>query len=321
MRYISIDNPGLQSQLIIKERQKPSCSSEELLVQVKATALNRADLLQRQGKYPPPIGESEIPGLEIAGQIVAIGTKVDQFKVGERVYGLVASGGYADYCCIHQSLAAPIPDGWDYSYATAIPEALTTAHATVFLLGQLKQKEHFLIHAAGSGVSSFAIQMAKYKGANVYTTASNEEKITKAKQLGADKIINYKTTDFADIISEQTLDLAVDYIGGPYFSKHLKLLKSKGRLVQIACMQGPRVECDLAALMRKRLQIFGFVLRPQTLREKAALWRSAQKHWASALLNREIIPIIDSEFKFEDLEFAHSYMRNGKHFGKIVVLL
>lgn len=321
MRYIIIDNPGPQNKLIIKERERPQCLPEQLLVRVKATALNRADLMQRQGKYPPPAGESEIPGLEIAGEIVAIGSKVKQFKVGQRIYGLVGSGGYADYCCVHQNLAASIPDDWDYSYAAAIPEALITAHTTVFLLGHLKQKENFLIHAAGSGISCFAIQMAKYKDATVYTTASNQEKIAKAKQLGADTIINYKTTDFGEFIGEQALDLVVDYIGGSYFSKHLKLLKAKGRLVQIACMQGHRVECDLATLMKKRLQLLGFVLRPQTLNEKATLWKSAQQHWSAALLTKQLSPIIDSEFKFTDLESAHSHMISGNHFGKIVIQL
>lgn len=319
MRYISIENPGTESRLVIAEQKIPVCDKEQLLVRVKATALNRADLLQRQGKYPPPPGESAIPGLEIAGIVEACGEKVSQFKVGDRVYGLVASGGYADYCCVHQDLAALMPASWDFGYAAAIPEALTTAQATVFSLGMLKQKERFLIHAAGSGISCFAIQMAKLAGAEIFTTASTEEKMIKARLLGATEVINYKTEDFADFIEEQSLDLVVDFIGGSYFPKHLKLLKQKGRLVQIASMLGHRVECSLATLVMKRLTILGFVLRSQSIKEKAALWKSAQEKWSDYLLNKDIIPIIDSEFKLEEIELAHSRMHSSAHFGKIIV--
>ena len=321
MRCVLIDNPGPESRLLIAEEDLPVCGKEQLLVRVKATALNRADLLQRQGKYPPPPGESSILGLEIAGEVVALGEGVRQFKTGDRVYGLVAGGGYADYCCLHQELAALMPDNWDFSYAAAIPEALVTAQATVFSLGQLKKNDCFLIHAAGSGIACFAIQMAKHRGAKVFTTASNPEKIAQAKQLGVTRVINYKTEDFAALIGEQSLDLVVDFIGGSYFPKHLKLLKPKGRLLQIACMEGHRVECDLASLMKKRLSIIGFVLRSQSLAEKAALWKSAQQQWASALVNKTIRAVIDSEFKLTEIELAHAKMLSSAHFGKIVIRL
>ncbi|MBA2652481.1 MAG: NAD(P)H-quinone oxidoreductase [Tatlockia sp.] len=321
MRYISINNPGPDSRLFIAETETPICGKEQLLVRVKATAVNRADLMQRQGKYPSPPGESTILGLEVAGDVVAIGEKVKDFKVGDRVYGLVAGGGYADYCSVHPRLAAKIPDNWDYSYAAAIPEALMTAQATVFSLGQLKMNERFLIHAAGSGISSFAIQMARIKGAEVFTTTSTQEKIAKAKQLGATLVINYKTQDFEALIGDLSLDLIVDFIGGSYFPKHLKLLKQKGRLVQIASQQGHLVEFSLATLMRKRLAILGFVLRPQSLAEKAALWKTSQQEWSNLLINKELVPIIDSEFQLADIELAHSHMLSSAHFGKIIVRL
>ncbi len=319
MRYVAIDNPGPQSRLIIKEQDIPNCDKQQLLVRVKALSINRADLMQRQGKYPPPPGESTIPGLELAGEVVAIGSQVNNFKVGDRVYGLVAGGAYAEYCCLHHSLAAPIPDGWDFSYAAAIPEALTTTHATVFDIGQLQQNQTLLIHAAGSGISSLAIQMAKHIGAKVITTAGEPKKIAKALQLGATTVINYKKEDFAAIIAQESLDLIVDFIGGTYFPKHLSLLKSKGKLVQIACMQGHQVDCNLAILMKKRLQIIGFVLRSQSIAEKAALWKSAQERWAAALLSKHIMPVIDCEFQFSDIEQAQTHMLSSAHFGKIVV--
>ncbi|WP_028388809.1 NAD(P)H-quinone oxidoreductase [Legionella fairfieldensis] len=319
MRCVLIDNPGQQSRLVFSERPTPICGQKQLLIRVKATALNRADLMQRQGKYPPPPGESDIPGMEVAGEVVAVGSQVKRFQVGDRIYGLVASGAYAEYCCIHQDLAAPIPDNWDFTYAVAIPEALMTAHATLFSLGRLKAKQTLLIHAAGSGISSLAIQMASYKAAKVITTASSAEKITKAKKLGASLIINYKEEDFVTIIEEQSVDLVVDFIGGNYFDNHLKLLKPQGKLIQIACMQGHLAECNLATIMKKRLQIIGFVLRPQTIAEKSKLWHSAQQLWSAALVEQSIIPVIDSEFKFEELEKAHTYMQNNAHFGKIVI--
>ncbi|MBA2710407.1 MAG: NAD(P)H-quinone oxidoreductase [Tatlockia sp.] len=321
MRSVLIENPGLDSRLVIHEQEIPVCGSDQLLVRVKATAVNRADLLQRQGKYPSPPGESSIPGLEVAGEVAAIGAKVTGFNIGDRVYGLVASGAYAEYCCVNYNLAALIPDNWDYSYAAAIPEALMTAHGTVFRLGKLKKNENFLIHAAGSGISCFAIQMARYTGAVIFTTASNEEKMEKAQKLGATTIINYKTEEFAKKIAEQSLNLIVDFVGGSYFPLHLKLLKKKGRLVQIASMQGHHVECDLLPIMRKRLKILGFVLRPQSLVEKAALWKSAHKQWRKALINSEIQPIIDSEFKFSEIEKAHAHMKSSAHFGKIVICI
>ncbi|KTD19306.1 quinone oxidoreductase [Legionella lansingensis] len=319
MRCILIDNPGPQSRLQLSEQEIPSCKKEEVLIRVKATALNRADLLQRQGKYPPPPGESIIPGLEVAGEVIAIGSAVTRFKTGDRIYGLVGGGGYAEYCCVNQHLAEPIPIGWDYTYAAALPEALMTAHAAIFLLGQLKSTHTLLIHAAGSGISSLAIQMAKLQGAQIITTTSGDEKIAKAKKLGATLVINYKKEDFETVLGERSVDVIVDFIGGSYFLKHLKLLKPQGKLTQIACMQGHLAETNLLLIMQKRLQINGFVLRSQSIAEKASLWQSMQKQWATVLLNKDLAPIIDSEFSLEDIEQAHARMYSSDHFGKIVV--
>ena len=321
MRYLSINKLGPNSQLVILEQEKPVCRAGEVLVQVKATAVNRADLMQRQGKYPPPAGESLTPGLEIAGNIVDCGKEVNKFKMGDSVYGLVAGGGYAEYCCLHQDLAAIIPPGWDYEYATALPEALMTAQATLFSLGKLAQKQTLLIHAAGSGISSLAIQMAKYSGAEVITTTSTKDKQIKGMALGATRVINYQQEDFASVIYEQSIDLIVDFIGGSYFPKHMTLLKKQGKLVQIASMSGHHVDCDLIKLMQKRIEIIGFVLRSQSLPEKALLWHEAQKKWAEPLFNQAIKPIIDSLFGFTEVEKAHQRMQNGEHFGKIVIRL
>jgi putative PIG3 family NAD(P)H quinone oxidoreductase len=318
MRFIQIQNPGPHAKLQLTQGPKPQCRSSELLVEVHAAAVNRADLLQRAGKYPPPQGESEVPGLELAGKVVALGSKVMGFELGDKVYGLVGSGAFAQFCAVDASLAHRIPQGWSYTMAAAVPEALTTAYATLYDLGKLKAKQTLLMHGAGSGIASLALQMARLSKAFVITTVGDEEKRIKAQAL-AHQVIKYKEQDFEDLIEEQSVDLIVDFVGGDYFNRHLHLLKPKGKLVQIACMSGSTVECNLALLMRKRLQITGFVLRPQSLNEKARLWKLAHAHWFGALENGTLKPIVDSVFPIEELEQAQECMRLGQHFGKISI--
>jgi NADPH2:quinone reductase len=319
VRYIHIENPGPNSQLVIAEGPKPEYSDSQILVQVKATALNRADLMQRNGKYPPPNGESDVPGLELAGEVVAVGAKVRQFKPGDRVYGLVGSGAFAEFCPIEETLAHLIPDNWDYTLAAALAEALTTVYATLFDLGSLQSGQTVLIHGAGSGIASLGIQMAKLTHAKVITTVGDNNKINRALSLGADQVIEHKEHDFEDLIEEQSIDLIIDFIGGDYFNKHLHLLKPQGKLIQIACLKGSTVECNLALIMRKRLQIIGFVLRPQSIEEKARLWKLAHERWINSLISKELKPIIAREFKFEEIEKAQQYMSSSEHFGKIVI--
>ena len=319
MRYIHIENPGPNSHLVIAEGPKPDYSDSQILVQVKATALNRADLMQRYGTYPPPKGESNIPGLELAGEVVAVGSKVSHFEPGDRVYGLVASGAYAEFCPVEETLAHLIPDNWDYTLAAALPEALTTVYATLFDLGSLQPGQTILIHGAGSGIASLAIQMAKLSNAKVITTVGDKNKIEKAQRLGADQVIEYKEHDFEDLIENDSINLIIDFIGGNYFNKHLNLLKPQGKLIQIACLKGSTVECNLALIMRKRLQIIGFVLRPQSIEEKTRLWKLAHQHWHDSLINKKLTPIIDREFQFEEIEQAQQHMNSSEHFGKIVI--
>ncbi|RUR15718.1 NAD(P)H-quinone oxidoreductase [Legionella sp. km535] len=319
MRYIHIENPGPHSQLTLKVGSQPGYTPNQILIKIHATALNRADLMQRLGKYPPPPGESDIPGLEVAGEVIAIGAKVQNFKPGDKVYGLVGSGGYATHCAVDSSLAHRIPLHWSYSMAAALPEALTTVYATLFDLGSLKKGQTLLIHGAGSGIASLAIQMAKLSQAKVITTVGHEGKRFNALELGADQVINYKDNDFENLIEDHSIDLIIDFIGGDYFNKHLHLLKPKGKLVQIACLKGSSVECNLALIMRKRLQIIGFVLRSQSVKEKARLWKLAHKNWFEPLQDLKVKPIIDSEFHLDQIEQAHARMQEGKHFGKIVI--
>lgn len=321
MHCIEIIDPGPHSQLRLVEQAMPRCGNQQVLIKVNATALNRADLMQRQGKYPPPPGESAIPGLEVAGEVITIGQDVTRFKLGDKIYGLVGSGGYATHCLVHQNLAELVPKNWDYIYAAALPEALITAHSTLFMQGQLQSGQSLLIHAAGSGISTLAIQMAALSQAQIITTASNEQKMAQALRLGASQVINYKKEDFAEIIAANSLDLVIDFIGGNYFAKHLALLKPQGRLIQIACMQGHRVELDLALLMRKRLNLEGFVLRSQSLAEKTLRWQSAHQCWGEAIAKQQLKPVIAATFNFNEIDKAQQYMLSGSHFGKIVILV
>ncbi|MCW8410438.1 NAD(P)H-quinone oxidoreductase [Legionella sp. PATHC035] len=319
MRYVHIENPGPHNRLVIEKGPIPEYSDSQILVRVKATAVNRADIMQRYGKYPPPAGESDILGLEVAGEVIEVGAKVTQFKPGDTVYGLVGSGAYAELCPVEASLAQHIPETWDYALAAALPEALMTVYATLFDLGMLESGQTLLIHGAGSGIASLAIQMAKLIGAHVITTVGTDNKLDRAMKLGADQVFNYQKQDFEDLIEDHSVDLIVDFIGGDYFNKHLHLLKPKGKLIQIACLKGSSVECNLALIMRKRLQIIGFVLRSQSIAEKSKLWTQVHKAWANHLRTKKLTPIIDSEFKLEQIEEAHQHMQSGVHFGKIVV--
>lgn len=319
MRYVHIENPGPHNRLVIENGPKPEYSKSQILVRVNSTALNRADIMQRYGKYPPPAGESDILGLEIAGEVAEVGANVTQFKPGDKVYGLVGSGAYAEFCPVEESLTQHIPESWNYTLAAALPESLMTVYATLFDLGKLKSGQTLLIHGAGSGIASLAIQMAKLIHAHVITTVGNDDKVEKALKIGADQVINYHKQDFEDLIEDHSIDLIVDFVGGDYFNKHLHLLKPKSKLIQIACLKGSTVECNLALIMRKRLQIIGFVLRSQSIEEKNKLWREAHKAWMEPLRTKKLTPIIDSEFKLEQIEEAHQHMQSGVHFGKIVI--
>lgn len=319
MSGICVNNPGPNSQLVVKQYPIPKLKEQEILVKVKACAVNHADLLQRKGHYPPPLGASDILGLELAGQVVTIGNNVSRFKVGQAVYGLVAGGAYAEYSVIHETLAQACPKDWSFTVAAAVPEALSTAHACLVDRAQLKATESFLIHGAGSGIASLAIQMAKYLDAKVICTVGHDEKIKQAKALGANLVIQYNNQSFFEQLGTQSVDVILDYIGGDYVAAHLKLLKPKGRLIQIACQRGAKVDVSLLDLIQKQLTIEGFILRSQSLSEKGQLWKRAHTTWQQALHTQKIKPIIDSIFSIKDVALAHERMQQSKHFGKIVL--
>ncbi len=325
MKAVILKGFGGPEVLTLTDVPKPVPGPQQLLVRVHATALNRADMLQRRGKYPPPPGESEILGMEIAGEIAEIGSEVSDFKIGQRVFGLVGGGGYAEYCLIDPAMAMSIPDNWPYTEAAAVPEVFFTANETVFVLGDLKSGESILIHAAGSGVGTAAVQMAHYVGATVYGTAGGIEKIDRIISLGATAVINYKTADFvAEIMrltQNQGVDVIEDFIGADYFARNLSLLKTAGRLIEVGLMGGSRTEIDLSLILSKRLQIKGSMMRMRSLEDKRAITKRFQERWLPVLITGKIKPIIHAVLPLEKVAEAHQLMESNQNFGKIVLTI
>ena len=323
MKAVTQTGPGGPEVLRISDVPPPEPGPEQVLVRVRATALNRADTLQRKGMYPPPKGDSDILGLELAGDVEGWGAGVEGFSKGQRVFGLIGGGGYAEYALIDHQMAMPIPDGWSYTDAAAVPEVYFTANETVFVLGALQAGESVLIHAGGSGVGTAAIQMAHHIGAKVYFTAGSGEKIERAMALGADAGINYKTHDFAEEIMRLTdgigVDVVEDFLGASYLSRNISILRTGGRLVLVALMGGAKAEIDLARVLRNRLQVFGSVMRSRSLEEKRAITGRFVERWLEPLVDGKIKAIVDSVFPLEDVVAAHEAMEANQNFGKIIL--
>ena len=323
MKAITRNGDGGPEVLQLSEVSPPQPTETQLLVNVKATALNRADLIQRRGGYPPPLGESEILGLEIAGTVSAMGKSVIGFNEGDRVFGLVGGGGYAKQAVIDYRMAMFIPDGWSFEEAASVPEVFFTANENIFTLGRLSAGETILIHAGGSGVGTAGIQIACHAGARVFVTAGTSDKIDNCKTLGATAGINYKQSDFVAEIERLTdgdgVDVVLDFIGAPYLARNLQILKTKGRLLQVGLMGGSTTEIDLGVVMRKRLQIIGSVMRPQSLDEKIAITQRFVQRWLPALKEGTLQPVIDSVYPLAQVREAHQYMEANRNFGKIIL--
>ena len=323
MKAIIRTGDGGPEVLQLADVPSPEPTEMQLLVDVKATALNRADLLQRRGAYPPPPGESEILGLEIAGTVSAIGSAVQGFSENDRVFGLVGGGGYAEQAVIDYRMAMVIPDDWRFEEAAAVPEVFFTANENIFTLGRLTAGETILIHAGGSGVGTAGIQIAKHAGARVFVTAGTPEKIDNCITLGTTIGINYKQSDFVAEIEKLTdgegVDVVLDFIGAPYLSRNLQILKVKGRLLQVGLMGGATTDIDLGVIMRHRLQVIGSVMRPQSLGEKIAITQRFVERWLPELKNGTLRPVIDKVFPLAQAYEAHEYMEANRNFGKIIL--
>lgn len=303
----------------------PVAGENDLLVKIEATALNRADLLQKAGKYPPPRGESPILGLEMAGIVVECGYNVVGFKNGDFVYGLLGGGGYAEYCTIDHRLAMRIPDEFSFEEAAAIPEVFLTAYQALFLLGNLKKGEIVLVHAGASGVGSAAIQLAGVlRQAFVITTAGSDEKLETCRVLGADLAINYKKELFSEIIQKQkgsdSVNLIIDFVGAPYWDMNVDVLSTDGRLVYMSMLGGAAIDnFSLIPVLRKRLAIMGSTLRNRPLSYKIELKKNFEQVTAVLFRDKKLKPVIDSIYDWKDVEKAHQRMAENRNSGKIIL--
>jgi tumor protein p53-inducible protein 3 len=325
MQAFALKNFGGPEVLVPVEMPRPIPGPDQLLVHVKACALNRADLLQRRGKYPPPPGESDILGLEISGQIVEMGANVTGFTEGDKVFGLVGSGGYAEYCLLDKDMAMAIPANFSYAQAAAIPEAFLTAQEALFTLGLLDKNQRILIHAGGSGVGSAALQLASQIGAITYTTTGSAEKFDRIKEYANPHIINYKLQDVgAEIMRlthDQGIDVIMDFIGASYLSTHLQILRINGRLILVGLMGGHETQVDLNIIHKKRLQLKGLIMRSRPLAEKRLITKHFKERWLPLFSNGQLHPVIDSIFSFSDAALAHEYMEKNLNVGKIILTL
>tara|TARA_X000001316_G_C921895_1_gene36530 strand:+ start:1601 stop:2578 length:978 start_codon:yes stop_codon:yes gene_type:complete len=302
--------------------EKPALNPGEVLVKVAASGLNRADLVQRRGAYPPPKGASPIMGLEISGTIVETGEGVSRFKTGDRVAALLAGGGYAEYAAVDEGSLFPVPDGMDMVNAACFPEALMTVWANVFDRVNLKSGEAFLCHGGTSGIGVMALQMARLAGASkIYATAGSEEKCTLAKELGADRAINYKTEDFETVIKEDGgVDVTLDMVGGDYIQKNISVSKPDGRIINIAYMNGFTAELNFAPVLMKRLTLAATTLRARPVDEKRRIRDAVEKDFWPHVVSGKIRPVLEQAFPVADAEDAQALMAKGGHSGKIVLV-
>lgn len=323
MRAVVVDEPGGPEQLKIGEVEKPAPREDEVLVRVRATALNRADLMQREGKYPPPEGASPIMGLEMAGAVEAVGRDCPTWNVGDRVCGLLPGGGYAEYAVIHRDLAIPLLPSLSFEEAAAIPEVFLTAFQALHWYGEIDKSKRVLIHAGASGVGTAAIQLVRAAGATAYVTASAGKHET-CLELGAEAAIDYKKDDFAERIAELTdgsgVDIIIDFIGAPYFDQNVHSLAVDGRWILLATLGGSRVEAvNLRGLFRKRASFFASTLRNRDLEYKIRLTQDFKSLAMPLFEDGKLKPVIDRVFDWAEVADAHRHMGANRNVGKIVL--
>ncbi len=320
MRAIEITAPGGPDVLCPTTRPVPRPGSGQILIAIDHAGVNRPDALQRAGNYAPPPGASDLPGLEAAGHVAAIGPDVTRWAVGDAVCALLPGGGYAQYALTHQDHALPVPAGLSMAQAAALCETFFTVWSNVFMRGRLKGGERFLVHGGSSGIGTTAIQLAHHFGARVFTTAGSAEKCAACVALGAEQAINYRDTDFVAVMRAQGgANLILDMVGGDYLPRNVQALADDGRLVQIAFLQGPKVELNFAQMMMRRLTITGSTLRPQSDAAKARIGAELASHVWPLLSAGRIAPVMDQVFALEDAAKAHARMESSAHIGKIVL--
>ena len=320
-RYIAV-NPEDQS-LTVAVDSAPDPAPNEVLIKVAAAGLNRADLLQRAGLYPPPEDASPIMGLEVAGTVLAVGDKVTNWQVGDPVCALTHGGGYADHAVAPEGQCLPIPSGFSMEEAAALPEALLTVWHNIFQRAAMQAGENVLIHGGASGIGTLAIQMVSAMGGKVYTTAGSEEKCEALEALGALKAFNYRTEDFEQALSDKGLkdriNVILDLAGGDFIQKNINVAAPEGRIVNIAFIRGFQAEVNFAPLLIKRITLTGSTLRSQSFEQKTVMCREISEHIYPHLQNGDIKPLIDRVFELDEVAKAHDHMQSGAHMGKIIL--
>ena len=323
MNYIKIEKHGDPDVLLLHSQPVPEPGPGEVLIRVAAAGVNRPDVMQRKGLYPPPPGATDVPGLEVSGTVVSVGENVTEPAIGSEVCALLTCGGYAEYCLAAAPVCLPVPENMSLEDAAGLPETFFTVWTNVFERGHLKYGESLLVHGGSSGIGTTAIQLGKAFGATVYITAGTPEKCEFCKNLGADAAINYREQDFSTEIKRLTedkgVDIILDMVGGPYFPKNIKLLAAEGRLLQIALMQGSNAEVDFLALLLKRVTLTGSTLRPRSVEEKTKIAQALFKNVWHLLESRTVRPIIHQTFPLADAAEAHRLMESSTHIGKILL--
>ncbi|KAL2341947.1 hypothetical protein Fmac_009887 [Flemingia macrophylla] len=324
MKGIVIRSPGGPEVLQLQEVDDPQIGDDEVLIGVHATALNRADTLQRKGSYPPPKGASPYPGLECSGTVLSLGSNVSRWKIGDQVCALLAGGGYAEKVAVPAAQLLPVPAGVSIVDAASFPEVACTVWSTVFMMSRLSQGESFLVHGGSSGIGTFAIQIAKYRGARVFVTAGSEEKLAFCKSIGADVVINYKTEDFVARVKEETagqgVDVILDCMGASYYQRNIDCLNFDGRLFIIGFQGGFTTQADLRPLLAKRLTVQGAGLRNRSVENKAVIVSEVEKNVWPAIVEGKVKPVVYKYFPLSEAAEAHRLMESSQHIGKILLL-
>ena len=320
IRVVEIKEHGGPEVLVPARRDIVSPSHDEVQIAVAYAGVNRPDALQRAGLYNPPKGASDLPGLEASGVICAIGAGVSEWAIGDEVCALLPGGGYAEKVNTPAAHCLPVPEGMSLKQAACLPETFFTVWSNVFMRGGLSAGERFLVHGGSSGIGTTAIQLAKVFGARVFATAGSDEKCQACLELGAEKAINYREADFVDVLRDEGgADLILDMVGGSYIQRNIKALADDGRLVQIAFLQGPKVELNLVQMMTRRLTLTGSTLRPQSDLAKARIADELRKEVWPLLASGRVAPVMDQEFALDDAAAAHTRMESSAHIGKIVL--
>jgi len=322
---IEIREPGEPDVLVPAERPTPEPGAGEVRIKVAAAGVNRPDVLQRRGRYPPPPGASDIPGLEVAGTIDAVGQGVASWNVGDEVCALVSGGGYAEYCVAPAPQCLPVPRGLDLVAAGAVPETFFTVWTNVFDRGRLQPGESILVHGGSSGIGTTAIQLAHARGSRVLATAGSAEKCAACERIGAERCINYREQDFVAAVKELTagrgVNVVLDMVGGAYVPRNLEVLALEGRLVQIGTLGGAKTEINVGFLMQRRLTITGSTLRARTVAEKGLVAASVHQHVWPLIESGAVKPIVHATFPLRDAAAAHRLMESSQHIGKLVLTI